>query len=461
MSQFFKCFAVVGLLSVNVSLVAQQPTSNIPAETEKAVAPQSYEYEIKPDDPAFRIFNPRKAPPLRATILKKGDRLAICGDSITEQKMYSRMIETYLTACAPQWQISVRQYGWSGETTAGFLHRMERDCLRFHPTVATLCYGMNDARYRPFDVTNGRWYEDHYRAIVQTFKQADARVVVGSPGCAGKLATWVKSRAGTLDELNVNLCALRDIAIEVSESENVAFADIFWPMLQAQVFAPSQHAATVDQPYEVAGKDGIHPDWAGHTIMAWAFLRAMGVDGEIATIDYRPSDGTAKVSDGHVIEACDSSRLVIRSSRYPFCATGSVDRDNSIRSGMTLVPFNESLNRFTLKVSGLDRGNYQVNWGKHVQTFSSEQLISGVNLADVFTENPFCEAFAKVDAAVAEKQAYETKQIKESFHGREGANDFEGVVTATEAERRKLLDAITNAMQPVVHSLSISKRVNP
>ena len=33
------------------------------------------------------------------SILKKGARLAIVGDSITEQKQYSKFIETYLLAC--------------------------------------------------------------------------------------------------------------------------------------------------------------------------------------------------------------------------------------------------------------------------------------------------------------------------------------------------------------------------
>src|SRR5260370_40087665 len=53
--------------------------------------------------------------------LKTGDRLAICGDSITEQRMYSRIIEDYLAMCAPELNVSVRQYGWSGEKAAGFL----------------------------------------------------------------------------------------------------------------------------------------------------------------------------------------------------------------------------------------------------------------------------------------------------------------------------------------------------
>src|ERR1041385_386937 len=45
----------------------------------------------------FEKFEPKKAPAPKGLMLKQGDRLAICGDSITEQKMYSRIMETYLT----------------------------------------------------------------------------------------------------------------------------------------------------------------------------------------------------------------------------------------------------------------------------------------------------------------------------------------------------------------------------
>ena len=126
-----------------------------------------YKYEPKPSDQAFAKFNPRLAPAPGPLLLRRGDRLAIIGDSITEQKIYSRIIETYLTVCVPQYEITTRQYGWSGERTEGFLNRMDQDCLRFNPTLATLAYGMNDTRYRPFDLLNGKWYHDHFSAIVK------------------------------------------------------------------------------------------------------------------------------------------------------------------------------------------------------------------------------------------------------------------------------------------------------
>src|SRR5688500_7522840 len=99
---------------------------------------------LNPSDSLVQEYQPKPAPPAKGLLLKRGDSLAICGDSITAQKMYSRAIETDLTVCAPELNISVRQYGWSGEQAPGFLARMTNDCLRFEPTVATTCYGMND-----------------------------------------------------------------------------------------------------------------------------------------------------------------------------------------------------------------------------------------------------------------------------------------------------------------------------
>ena len=439
-----------------MSVLPSVTRAQTPNPSAEAVVFGPYEYEVKPDHEAFRSFNPRKAPKPGPLILQTGDRLAICGDSITEQKMYSRIIETYLTVCVPQLRVTARQYGWSGEKTDGFLQRMENDCLTFKPTIATVAYGMNDSRYRPFDVTNGRWYEDHYTAIVRNFKSHGVQVIVGTPGCAGKLAEWVKSRAGTLDDHNLHLCALRDIAIGVAQKEDVRCADVFWPMLQAQVFAPQQHGATVEKPYHVAGSDGIHPGWAGHVMMAYTFLRSMGLDGDIGTISVNLSTNEASGSEGHVIDAFVDGKLTVTSSRYPYCARGDEHSDGSIRSGMTLVPFMEDLNRFVLKVDA-PPGKYLVTWGDASREYSAESLGVGILLAKDFPDNPFCGAFDLVDKAVAAKQEYETTQVKKMFHSPEAKADFDKVVQETEAIREPMAAAIASAMIAVTHTLEIKK----
>ena len=405
----------------------------------------------KPNDPYFEQFHPLPAPKIEGLFLKEGDRLAICGDSITEQKMYSRAIETYLTVCTPELNVSVRQYGWGGETAEGFLRRMTNDCLRFKPTIATTCYGMNDHKYRPYDEANGNWYRDNQTKIVQAFKARGTRVVLGSAGCVGQNPWWSKDAANTKDALNQNLCQLRNIDIGIAEKEQVRFADVFMPMLIADFNSRKEYGTN----YHLAGKDGVHPGWAGHMVMASAFLRSFGLDGQIGefTVDLKSND--ASVSKGHELVSFKDGEVKIKSSRYPFCGTGDRSKDDTVRSGMRFSKINKDLNRFVLIVKNGQSDKYKITWGNESKSYSSEQLGRGVNLADEFPSNPFSAAFDKVDNAVGEKQAYETRQIKDLFHGREGAADKEMTAALTEKARQPLVDAIHKAFVPVTHSIKI------
>ena len=162
----------------------------------------------RPQDPYFQPYEALKPNETPGLYLKEGDRLAICGDSITEQKMYSRLMETYLTACVPQLKITCRQYGWSGEQASGFAGRMKTDVLRFQPTIATTCYGMNDHRYVPYSDQIGAEYIKNQKETVRQFKEAGVRVVLGSPGTIGKMPGWVKSASGTQQDLNLSLLRL-------------------------------------------------------------------------------------------------------------------------------------------------------------------------------------------------------------------------------------------------------------
>jgi hypothetical protein len=100
--------------------------------------------------------------------------------------------------------------------------------------------------------------------------------------------------------------------------------------------------------------------------------------------------------------------------------------------------------------------SYKVGWGVESRIFTREQLARGVNLAEEFPSNPFSEAFAKVDAAVAAKQAYETRQIKQLFRSPEAKTNMEAVVAQSEQERERLLGAVQAAFVPVTHTLVIS-----
>jgi len=404
-----------------------------------------------PSDPYFSTYKPVKAPAVQGPRLEAGDRLAICGDSITEQKMYSRIIETYLTACTPQLGVTVRQFGWSGERAPGFLARMENDVLRFEPTVATTCYGMNDHGYQPYQELLGATYREASCAVVRKFKGHGVRVIQGSAGTVGKMPAWVKQAKGDVEDLNHSLLEFRNIGLSLACEEQVAFADVFCPMLVGGFEGKKRFG----EDFMIAGKDGVHPGWAGHLVMAYAFLRAMGLDGEIGTITLDMADGKATASEGHRIAATQAGQIEVESRRYPFCAAGPVDNDGSIRSGMTLVPFNKELNRLTLVVRNAPAGRHVVTWGETSKSYSAEELAAGVNLAADFETNPFSEAFKRVDEAVAKKQAYETRQVKDLFHGPEGQADMAMTAALTEKVRAPLAEAVSKAFVPVQHTIAI------
>jgi hypothetical protein len=414
--------------------------------------------ERTPNDPYFAKFKLIKAPETKRLLLRKGDRLAICGDSITEQKMYSRIMETYLTVCVPELEVTARQYGWSGEKTPGFVDRMGNDCLRFKPTIATTCYGMNDHGYRPFVSRIGKRYQTESECMVEEFKANGCRVVLGSPGCVGKMPFWVTSAAGTVDDLNMNLCELRNIGIGVSRKEGAAFADVFRPMLITSYEGKKNYGPA----YEIPGKDGVHPGWAGHLVMAYAFLKALGLDGDIGWIAVDLSGKRpVTVSAGHQLVSGSGREFRIRSSRYAFCSTNTAVSDGTngtMRSAMALVPFNEELNRFLLIARNGTAESYNVTWGEQSRNYSAKELARGVNLAADFAVNPFWEAFEKVDNAVAAKQGYETKQIKESFRSQAARTDMEAVVKKTEEERAKLAAEIPKRFVPVEYAIRIEPK---
>jgi hypothetical protein len=404
-----------------------------------------------PAELAAYVLDPAPSP--AGLQLRKGDRLAICGDSITEQKQYSQIIETYLTACLPELEITCRQFGWSGEQAGGFLGRMKNDVLRFKPTIATTCYGMNDFRYVPYDENIAAEYKKNETAMARLFKENNCRVILGSSGIIDSVPHWVKSAAGTQQDLNLALSKFRNITLGVAKAEQTGFADVYRPMLMADLAAEQKFGPE----FKVAGKDGVHPAWAGQIIMARAFLNAMGIDGNIGSITFDETSGKATASAGHEVLSCTAGKLALRSTKLPFSpGPGDATKDDSIRAGMALVPFDDELNRFVLKITSPKAAAYNVTWGDVTRKYTAAELTAGVSLAKDFDKHPLTPAFKAIWDAVAAKQAYETRQIKTLVHGPEGKADMETTFVLTEKARAPLAAAVKAACKPVDHELLIA-----
>jgi lysophospholipase L1-like esterase len=393
-------------------------------------------------------------------VLRKGARVAVVGDSITEQKLYSKYVELYLLACVPELDLKVIQLGWSGETAPGFAARMENDLLPWKPDVVTTGYGMNDGGYRPFADATGQRYENAMRDIVQRLKKSGATVVVGSPGAVDR--RFFRKGAEDAKMYNDTLGKLRDVARKLAEAEGQPFADVFAPMIAAVEKAKP----VLGEEYDVCGKDGFHPGPNGHLVMAYAFLRGLGVDGKIGTITLDAAKGEAAASEGHRVLSAGPGKVELESARWPFCFSGDEKSSAGTRSITPFVPFNEDLNRLTLVVKGLAAEKAKVTWGEATKTFPRADLEKGINLAAEFPENPFGAAFRKLDGLVAAKQAFETPMIKTTINSfprvsqaagksKDVDAELEGLRKQLFATQEALHRAARAAVVPVRHAIAV------
>ena len=265
------------------------------------------------------------------TGLMPGDRVAVCGDSITEQHQYSADIEAYLAMCRPTAGVTTEQFGWGGETASGFLEKMPQFMLPFGNNVATTCYGMNDGRYAPMTQDVADSYRKKQTAIVDAMKKAGYRlIVVGTPGAVDTYTFRSSPEKAVM--YNKTLAALADIDRDIAGQEGVAFADVHGAMVDAMAKAKAKYG----EKFAVAGPDGVHPNADGHLVMAYAYLKALNVTGDIGTVRVDLKTQSATATDGHKVLGCTGGAVQMESTRYPFCFSGDPfqarrdDRDDSV-----------------------------------------------------------------------------------------------------------------------------------
>ena len=398
-----------------------------------------------------------------AAIVQPGDMLAITGDSITEQRAYSVFMEDYLLMCKPVSNVRTMQMGWSGETSWGFYkNEIDSDVIRFKPTVATTCFGMNDGAYNSMNAGVADHYRSSTQSIIDKFKAAGVRsVIIGSPGCVGDELSKKPVKA---EEYNRTLAALRDIDKDLAKRNDVIFADVFTPMMEINSKAKAKYGPK----YQLNGPDGVHPAQNGHLVMAYAFLKAMGFSGDIGTLTIDMKAAKASTTEGHKLTGIKEDNGVMEaefeSTRYPFCFTGDPQSSNSTTGVIEFFPFNQELNRFNLVVKNALAEKVKITWGNSSKEFTAAELSKGINLAAEFMENPFSEQFEKVHQAVKKQQAFETPLLKtfvvnipayKSLVGDRDAAMFDTLAQSGADKDKALHDSAASLVTAVRHTIRI------
>lgn len=341
--------------------------------------------------------------------LKEGDIVALCGDSITSNGYYPQFIEIYQLVCSPAPKVTLLNFGRWGETAAQFPPTMDSSVAPSKPTVATICYGMNNCRSSKVmsDEQAKNWGNVEILSVVKKFKEMGVKLIVlASPGVVDSEYFTLSQSAppvpAAIEATNKNLSLLRDSAEKLAKQEGLVFADMHKPMIDVMAKAKEKYGKSYA--FAGGGGDGVHPGQAGHLVMAWVYLKALGYSGDIGNITVDFAKDTAKATEGHTVGSCKSGTVNLESTRYPFCFSGDPAKPSAgdTRSVSDLFSFNDDLNRFVLIVTGAPAKS-KITWGGKSKEFDAATLAKGINLAAEFTDNPFCQQFARILTAIQER----------------------------------------------------------
>ena len=319
-----------------------------------------------------------------------GDKVVLLGDSITEQRLYTTVIEAYTLARFPQWHLTFRNIGWGGDTAQGGLGRAPRDMMPLKPTFVTIDFGMNDHGYRAYDEGIFKNYIEQQTGLVALLKSNGARVALVTPQPIED-----KRPDPDKDVRNEALRKMSDGLREVAAKQGVLFADQFDPYMAVML-----KARQADPAATIGGGDAVHPGPVGHTIMAWAILKCLGAPAAVSSAELNGATGKVVAATGCKITDAKVAAGVVTFTRKD--AALPLPLDPSAEAATKLIPLLADLSRYELKVTGLKAPKYQLLIDdKPAAVLTAQELAQGSNLT--LLAGPVTEQTRQLWAMVVEK----------------------------------------------------------
>ncbi len=341
----------------------------------------------------FRIFSALTAAALStfgadSFYLKDGDRVVFYGDSITDQRLYTVLTETYVVTRYPNLNVTFVHSGWGGDKVSGggggpIDLRLQRDVVAYKPTVMTIMLGMNDGLYRAETEDTDKTFFSGYKHIVDTMKLAmpGIRITAIQPSPYDDV-TRAPNFPGGYNEV---LISFGKWIANYGKEAGLNVADLNTGVVQmlrrANELSPEEAQKIIS--------DRVHPGFSGHLIMAEQLLKSWNVRPVVAAVAIDAASGKAtltssehaRVSDltsSHGINWTETDDALPLPFEEWEGTWGIGPLPLVIRSSKVA----EDLNSEPLKITGLKSGVYTVKIdGSAVGTFNNDELARGVNLA--------------------------------------------------------------------------------
>lgn len=321
-----------------------------------------------------------------------GDRVAFIGDSITHFGYTHTLIYHYYTTRYPGSSFSYINKGMSGDKTPDIIERMEHDVYDSSDrpfNKAVIMIGTNDMACMEYyegkelepDAEEARAerienYRNNLTNLVRAVKQRDMEqiILVSPPMFDQWLPEEIAGRPYSVDFNNI-IRKAGAIAYEVSKDEGVDFIDINTPQTIAEYYNTKNKGESF-----TFVPDRIHPSSTGHYIMAYAFLKAQGESGEVATVNIDADKNSISSQTAAVSEFYADSSTV----KYKYTANAlPIGADEAYRKAEEIFPITQELNREIIRAHGLADGVYDIKIdGALIMRATADMLKKGVNIAD-------------------------------------------------------------------------------
>lgn len=327
-----------------------------------------------------------------------GDVVVFLGDDLTDTprptttNSFPMLVETFLAARYPSLSAHYINVGWSGDTVARALLRLDRDVLSHNPTIIVVCLGLNDPEYLPASDARVAAYRKDLLTLVNRCKQAQARVWLISPPSVDeekgrKVRIQRAGRPGMTDlqaiGYNATLARYAAAAKDVANETSSGFVDWF-----GESSAARARGRQADPDFGLTS-NGLNPNDRAHAMAAASLLQAWGAKPIEANIELVWATGEVKVSS-HLaaarvaraeINAAGERRVVLHELPLPWPMAGG-------QAGYLGSEWEAArLCQFILRIPDApERGvTIKLEWaqGPAVQdgTVAPEQLREGFNLA--------------------------------------------------------------------------------
>jgi lysophospholipase L1-like esterase len=185
------------------------------------------------------------------------------GSSDALGRGYVCLVDAFLRTAYPERRIRVVNVGTSGNTIRDLKERWQTDVFEQSPDWLSIMIGINDV-WRQFDrplQTEAHVYPEEYEATLEEIVDQTLPRVKGVV-----LMTPYYMELNTKDAMRSRMDEYGAVVRRTAEKYDTLFVD-----LQA-AFAP-----VLEHYYPASlGWDRVHPDQAGHMIIAQAFLKAVG-----------------------------------------------------------------------------------------------------------------------------------------------------------------------------------------